>query len=154
MGTINWPRVFFGGLIAGAVGLVVQYLTTLILAQTMNEIFAVAQVKLLTATTYVEWVVLNILAGVFIVWLYAVMRTHFGQGPKTALITGFYLWLIGVPLMGAAMAVLGVMPPFTLTAHVTINVAVLIADLLAALAGGWAYRDKPAGKPKVVAAAA
>jgi len=37
---------------------------------------------------------LNVVAGIWAMWLYAVLRTLYGPGPKTAAMAGFSWWLI------------------------------------------------------------
>lgn len=154
MGSINWPRVLLGGLVAAVVELVIDFLGKLVFAATVREAFAVLHLNIFTTAMRIEWALLTLLGGIFLIWLYAVMRTHFGAGPKTALITGFFVWLITVPFMGAALAVLGMMPGFTLATHVFINLGTLFIYLCATLAGAWIYRDKPASPAKTMPAAA
>lgn len=47
--------------------------------------------------------VLNGVEGIVAVWLYAVIRPRYGPGPKTALLAGFTVWLVGwlIPTLSA-----------------------------------------------------
>ncbi len=46
---------------------------------------------------------------VFAIWLYAALRSRFGAGPKTAIITSFSLWFIGF-LIAVNFVNMGIFP--------------------------------------------
>ena len=89
-----------------------------------------------------QWVNVLILVGIclLMMWLYAALRSRFGAGPRTALITALFFWLF-VLLLWANFVNLGVFP-------LEIVVLSLLFNLLelpgAVIAGASVYREKPA----------
>jgi hypothetical protein len=85
MGKINWPRVILGGIVAGLIINLFEFiLNGVILAEDMNAAISalgrhLGGPELLMFTTWA------FLVGIFAVWLYAAIRPRYGAGPKTAL---------------------------------------------------------------------
>ena len=98
MGKINLQKVLIGGLIAGLVLNVIDFV--------MYGMVMKAQVAAAMHTTdaMVPWFVfLDFVAGVFLVWLYAAMRPRFGAGPATAVKAGLAMWFAAGLLQTAFM---------------------------------------------------
>jgi tetrahydromethanopterin S-methyltransferase subunit D len=66
------------------------------------------------------------------------MRPRFGAGAKTALIAGVTAWFFGCLMTAVAMSNMGLMPRDLL---MTTTIAELVVLSIAALAGGWLYRE-------------
>jgi len=91
---INFGRVLLGGLVAGLVLNIGEFLLNgVILAKQMEDTFfrklnisppGGKALAILFAITFVM--------GIVIVFVYAAMRPRFGAGPKTAVITGLAAW--------------------------------------------------------------
>src|SRR6267378_5781972 len=97
MGKINMQKVLIGGLIAGVVLNVM-----LLKAQMAAAMQAVGKPPMTNAQ--IPWfVVLDFVAGVFLVWLYAAIRPRFGAGPATAAKAGFAAWFVGLLLVNLFM---------------------------------------------------
>ncbi len=81
---------------------------------------------------------LDFLFGIWIVWLYAMIRPRYGPGPRTAVIAGLFVWVgLGV-LHAIGEAPMGIIP----TRLWLIVVAVfLVVAPLAALAGARFYSE-------------
>jgi len=57
------------------------------------------------------WFAMSVVFGITGVWIYAGIRPRYGAGPKTALLTGFLLWLAGHLTAALNQMALGVLPP-------------------------------------------
>ena len=77
--------------------------------------------------------------GIFVVWLYAMIRLRYGAGPKTAVWAGLAVWAAGVLLPnGAFMGAAGLFP-VGLTVMTT--AAGIVEFVAAALAGAALYNE-------------
>ena len=86
------------------------------------------------------------------VGLYALIRPHFGAGPKTAVYAGLGAWAMGTLLPNASlMAVAGLFPP-NLTVMTT--AAAIVESVAAALAGAALYKKEGASSARSTAARA
>jgi len=90
VGRINWRSVLMSGLVAG---LAWSLLTLPILVLFGGEIIDAVPRPLVTPARLGSFS-LNVVAGIWAMWLYAVLRTLYGPGPKTAAMAGFSWWLI------------------------------------------------------------
>ena len=90
---VNWPRVFGCGTLAGIVWIVLGSIVTALLGRD----FAALPHNRLGAPTpgfLILNVVLDLLEGLSILWLYASIRPAYRPGPRTALIAAFAWWFI------------------------------------------------------------
>src|SRR6266705_759182 len=99
MGRINWGRVFLGGLLAGVVINVGEFLFHAVLfkdqvAEMMRSL-GNDPATVMTGSAVVIWNILGFLTGIAAVWLYAAIRPRFGAGAKTAAIAGVGVWFLG-----------------------------------------------------------
>jgi hypothetical protein len=84
MGKINWPRLIFGGVVAGLIINAFEYvLNGVVLAKDMEAATNalgrhIGGPELLMFTTWA------FLVGIVAVWLYAAIRPRYGAGPKAA----------------------------------------------------------------------
>ena len=90
MGRINWRSVLMSGILAG---LSWSLLTLPVLALFGGEIIDAVPRPLVTVARLGSFS-LNIVAGIWAMWLYAALRPLYGPGPKTAAVAGFSWWLI------------------------------------------------------------
>jgi hypothetical protein len=140
---INWARVFLGGLVAGVIINLFEFVT--------NTVFLAAEwdamMKQLGRTTFptaggaVIFLIWGFLSGIGVIWLYAAVRPRFGPGVKTAVLTGFAFWILTTILRTIDDA--GVGPPFLYPPRLlTILLAVCLVQYVAAsVAGAWIYRE-------------
>lgn len=136
MSKINWSRVLGCGLLAGVVWIILGSLVISVLGRD----FAALPNNHLGAPTpsfLVVNIVLDLLEGVSILWLYAAIRPLYGPGAKTAGIAAFAWWLI-VSLGDATWCSFGFFPPRTV---VPLMIGTLPAIILATLAGARFYKD-------------
>jgi hypothetical protein len=136
MNKISWPRVLSCGLLAGIVWIILGAGVTALLGRG----FAALPNNRLAHPTpgFVGLnVVVDLLEGISILWLYAAIRPRYGPGAKTALIAAFAWWFI-VSLGDATWCSFGFFPASTV---IPLMLGTLPALLLAALVGAKFYRD-------------
>jgi hypothetical protein len=139
MNKLNLGRVLLGGLLAGII---------LVAGESILNMFVIADDWAAFAEQrglpeegsgmIVMYVVMNFLIGILLALLYAMIRPRFGEGPKTAILAGVFvwtlLWLIG---FGSSVVWLGVPSNIIVISMVW----GLVEVVLAALGGGWAYKE-------------
>lgn len=81
---------------------------------------------------------LNVVAGVWAVWLYAAIRPRYGVGPKSAAIAGFSWWLIATVATWQWKDI-GLLKLSGLVGLIAASLPVLIA---VTMVGAWLYADK------------
>ncbi len=136
VGRINWSRVLGCGLLAGVVWIV---LGTTVTALLPRDFIALPGNRLASPTlgfTLLN-VVLDLLEGVSILWLYASIRATYGPGARTAMIAAFAWWFI-VTLEDVTWCSFGIFPARTV---VPLIFGTLPALVVAALVGAKFYRQ-------------
>jgi uncharacterized protein YacL len=137
MGKINLQKVIVGGLIAGVVLNIVDFV---IFGVMLKDQMAAAMTSInrpAMTNAQVPWFVfLDFVAGVFLVWLYAAIRPRYGAGPATAAKAGVAAWFVGLLLVNLFMWPMHLMP-----ANLTIitTVVALIEWPLATVIGAKFY---------------
>ena len=137
MTKINWLRVVGCGLLAGIVWIVLGSVVTVLLGRD----FAALPNNRVGAPTpgFVLFnVVIDLVEGISILWLYAVMRSRYGPGPKTAACAAFAWWFI-VTLGDATWCSFGFFPPRTV---IPLMIGTLPALIVAAIAGARFYKEE------------
>lgn len=141
MKQLNWSRIFLGGIAAGLVMNVVDFLTNFVLLgaawKAEGDALNAAVMAKSTTTAMVGWITFDLVAGILLVWLYAAIRGHFGPGPKTAMLAGFMIWLI-THIAFVSFAFTGLYSwPLVLGS----SLGGLVAALAGGYVGGMLYRD-------------
>ena len=136
---INFGRVLLGGLVAGLILNIGEYLLNdKVLATQMAEFFRRCGFPKPGGNFIVIAVVITFVLGIVIVLGYAAIRPRFGAGPKTAIIAGLFAWF-GVVVYGTVIATgLGMEP--TRVAAIVLGWE-LVEYLLAALIGAALYKE-------------
>lgn len=94
MGKINLKGVIIGGLVAGVVLNVIDFLLFgVVLAGDIAASLQAAGKPAMGTSTMMLFVALDFLYGIFLVWLYAAIRPRFGAGPGTAVKAGLVSWV-------------------------------------------------------------
>lgn len=139
MGKINMARVFLGGLLAGAVFMVLALAGSLIVGGEQLRTAVQAVRPLPTGSEALLYLIpVVFLFGIVAVWLYAAIRPRFGPGPKTAAIAGFAFWLMGGPHQTYVLGWLGQFP----TGLVVTTMGLTLVEVIAAtVAGAWPYKE-------------
>lgn len=136
MGRINGGRVFLGGIVAGIVINVSEYI--------FNDVVMRKDLEAAMATIGASpgnvgvWIVYGFVLGIIAVWVYAAIRPRFGPGAGTALLAGFVVWVLANLLGNVAMLNMGLFPARLLAIGLVWG---LIELLIATAAGAWLYRE-------------
>jgi uncharacterized membrane protein len=141
MGKINWGRVIAGGLVAGIVINVFEYVTN---GRILAADWAAAMQNLgrqMPSGAVVIFIVWGFLVGISAIWLYAAARTRFGPGPGTAILIGFAYWVIGYLLPNFVNWALALFPSRLLAITTVVGLVELIAG---SLAGASIYKERAA----------
>ena len=144
MGKIHWGRVILGGLVAGVVINISEFLVNGVLlgdewARAMEAIGRPAGQGIGQMVSYAVW---GFVVGIFAVWLYSAIRPRYGAGPKTAFYAGVAVWLLGYLMSALAAVPMDLFP----TRLLYIGVAVgLVEILVGTLLGAYLYREGTAG---------
>jgi hypothetical protein len=136
MNKLNWPRIFCCGLLTGVVWIILGSLVTALFGR---DFAALPNNHLAKPTPgFVLFnVVVDLLEGISILWLYAAIRPRFGAGAKTSLIAVFAWWFV-VTLGDVTWCSFGLFPAKSV---VPLMVATLPALILATLVGTKLYRE-------------
>jgi hypothetical protein len=95
LGKINLVRLILAGLVAGLISDAVAYLVDgVILAERWADGMAFLNHSQFSATQWISFNVLGLVAGFIAVWIYAAIRPRFGAGPLTAAYAAFAVWIL------------------------------------------------------------
>ena len=94
MGKINWGRVVLGGIVAGIVADILDYLVDGIwlAPRWSHDMKALNHAATFSVSQMVWFDLIGIAGGLGAIWLYAAIRPRFGAGLKTAVYAGLATW--------------------------------------------------------------
>jgi hypothetical protein len=142
MGKINWGRVIGGGLAAGIViNLSEWMLNELVMKERwMEAMKALGKTGEMTVNNIIVWNVWGFLCGIGLVWLYAAIRPRYGPGAGTAAKAGIAVWFFAHLLWTIGNWNMGLFPTSMMMIPL---VWTLVETIVAALVGGWIYKEAP-----------
>ena len=137
----NRVRVILGGLLAGLVINMVEFITNgVVLREAWGRAMqALGKPAELSTGAIVIFNVWGFLVGIAVVWLYAAIRPRYGAGPKTAIRAGLATWAVAVFLANLGNYPLGLFPTRLL---VITSMVALVEIVVAALVGAWLYKEE------------
>jgi len=137
MGRINWSRIIICGLVTGVIWTILSAISTWYLGADFNA--AVPGNKILSPSAGLAAFLfaLNLIGGLWAMWLYAAIRPRYGAGAKTALLVGFAWWAV-TSLADATWGSFGFVPVRALWPVIAISLPEL---MVAAVVGAWLYRE-------------
>ena len=139
MNKINLGRALLGGLVAGLVISIGNFLINrVLLRDAMNTEFARLHVREPGTDFIAKAVVLTIILGIAIVYLYAAIRPRFGPGVKTAICAGLMAWFFAILYAGGVLGMLFRMPLDLIAKRIVLG---LIVYAIGAVAGAWLYKE-------------
>jgi hypothetical protein len=141
MPTVNTAKIVTGGLLAGLVFNVLDFVVNGLL---MNAELQANMTRLGLDPAAMEsgagmaaWIVIDFLLGIVVVFTYAAIRPRFGPGPKTAVIAGLLMY-IPVTLVMYGLTTGGVM---TMALFGKMTAFSLVTTVVGSIAGAWAYKE-------------
>ncbi len=138
MGNINLGRVVLGGLLAGLVLNIGEFVLNAKLLASQMQTF-MTQHNFTAPTNFVAIAVgLTFVLGIVIVLGYACIRPRLGPGVKTAIIAGLFAWFGVYVYCGIVNGVLFGIPMNTM---IMVTVWGLVEYAVAAVAGAWLYKE-------------
>jgi len=140
MSRINFGRVLLGGVLAGVVLNVGEYLLNeVVMGAEMREMMAKHNFTMPTGPNFMIMAVgMTLVLGVVMVWVYAMIRPRLGAGPKTAIIAAVVMWF-GVYLYNAGFFIMIFGTPVKSMAIACLWG--LVEYSLASIAGAWIYKE-------------
>jgi len=139
MSKINWGRVLLGGLVAGLVINVVEYvLNTQVMAAQNEAAMKALGVAMPSNNVIAVYVALGFVTGIAAIWLYAAARPRYGASAKTAAITGVGVWVIGYAVPNIGLAAGGLFPARLLCIATLVG---LVEIIVASIAGAALYKE-------------
>ncbi|HKD44082.1 MAG TPA: hypothetical protein VKD24_00380 [Candidatus Angelobacter sp.] len=152
MSHTNRVRVIWGGLLAGVVINLVEYVTNGVIlkeawGQTMTALGKPTDISAAGIAIFNLW---GFLLGIGAVWIYAAIRPRYGAGPGTAVRAGLAAWALAVFLANLSNYPLGLFPVRLL---VITTVVALAEIVLGTVVGSWLYKEE-AGKAETANRAA
>jgi hypothetical protein len=139
MNKINFGRVILGGLLAGLLLNIGEFLlNAVVLADQMKAFNAQHNFAEPGTSFMIMAVVLTFVLGIVMVLGYASIRPRFGPGVKTALIASLFAWFGLYFYMGLFFAVL-----FGISTGTCVMTMVwgLVEYAVATVAGAWLYKE-------------
>ena len=139
MGRINMARVVLGGLLAGLVINVSDFvLNAVVLEEELNAAVQRLNLPAIAGGTIGVFVVMGFVLGIAAVWLYAAIRPRYGAGPKTALCAGAAVWFFAYVYPGIGMTAMGMFPTNLMAVSMVWG---LVELLVATVVGAWPYQE-------------
>jgi hypothetical protein len=138
---INLGRVILGGLVAGVLINISEFvLNTIVLKSEMEAgMKALGKTVPQSGGTIVVWTILGFAMGIASVWLYAAIRPRYGAGAGTAARAGVAVWFLGSLVCTVIMVNLGLFP-----FNVLPVVWELVQAIIATIVGAWLYKEEGA----------
>jgi hypothetical protein len=145
MGKINMGRVLLGGIVAGLVANVLGDLVDglLLAPRWADGLMALGREDFVPG----QWIwfnVLGLIGGIAVIWIYASIRPRFGAGPMTAVLAGFFVWVVGSLIPNVSFMLIVGLFSHRLAAYTTAGA--LVEIVAGALAGAALYKES-ARKP-------
>ena len=96
---LNTSKVVAGGLAAGVVLNVIDYVTyTIVLVDRVTaqaDAFKPGMAaSMMSGNAITVYIITDFIYGLLLVWTYAAIRPRFGPGPRTAMLTALLFWIL------------------------------------------------------------
>lgn len=139
MSKINVGRVVLGGLVAGVVINIFEYvLNGIVLANQWQDLVSTHNLPMMGMNEIIWFNVLGFLLGIVAVWTYAAIRPRFGAGVKTAVFAALLTWVTAYVFCDAMPTIVGLFPMQLMLTMVGVG---LVEIIVATIAGAWLYKE-------------
>jgi hypothetical protein len=139
MGKINFARVLLGGLVAGLILNIGEFLLNeKVLGPQMKAFFTEHKFADPGGNFIIVAVGLTFVLGIVIVLGYAAIRPRFGAGVKAAIVAALFAWF-GIYFYSGAIN--GLLFGIPMNMMLLVCAWGLVEYILAAIAGAWLYKE-------------
>jgi hypothetical protein len=139
MGHINYAGVLKGGIAAGVIMNISEFVLNIVNALgQMDKAQPAASLPRPVGGQFVVLVGMTVVLGIMTVWLYAAIRPRLGAGPGTAICAGLVVWTLSYLYMTITVGVLGISSMGIVLMTVVWTAAEMI---LASAVGGFLYTE-------------
>ncbi len=139
MSKINLGRVILGGIVAGIIIDIFEYvLNGVVLANQWNDLMTSLNRPMVGMNQIIAFNIFGLLLGIAAVWTYAAIRPRFGMGPKTAVYAALLTWVTAYVFADAMPAISGIFP---MSMTLTLIGVGLVEIIVATVAGAWLYKE-------------
>jgi hypothetical protein len=140
MSGINTGKVITGGLVAGVVFNIMDFIWNLVLAAgyvANSTRLGLDPAAMATAPVIASWAIVDLVMGLLVVFVYASIRPRFGPGPKTASIAGL------IPYLAVTLVLFGFskMQYLEMGLYLKASALQLVGILIGANVGAWMYKE-------------
>ena len=140
MGKINVGRLILGGIVAGVVADLLDYLVdNLWLGQKWAVEMSLLGHDAFSTNMWIGFDLLGIAGGLVAIWIYAGIRPRFGPGVKTAIYAGVAAWIIGTLLPNTGFMYVAHLFTRHLTLYTTLGG--LVEVVVGTIVGAWLYKE-------------
>jgi pimeloyl-ACP methyl ester carboxylesterase len=141
MGKINLGRVLMGGLLAGLIINIGEFIFNgLLFVEEMNAAMAALNKPPVDASMIVWFVVFGFGLGCMMVWVYAAIRPRFGAGVQTAICAALTVWGLAYLYPTLGFVILNLFPRRMMVIG---TIWGLFELAIAGVAGAWLYSETP-----------
>lgn len=143
MGKINAGRVVAGGIAAGVIINLGEWIASILFQEQYEAMYEAMGIPEPSGAALAVFGVFTLLMGIVVVWLYAAMRPRFGPGPRTAVFAGLVMWLLAWLWPTSSMVAMGALG-MTTGMFIVAMIWGVVEVLVAAMVGGWLYKESEA----------
>lgn len=139
MQSINFKSALTSGLIAGIIINISAISMVPAVGNEMNDVLATRGLPPLSNMSMVFFSFVSIILGIFLVFLYSLLKLHIRSKIKTAIISALIIWFIAYFLSNISLVVYGFMPVKLVVIGTIWGLGEL---LLAGIVGSKLYKEK------------
>ena len=139
MGRINLGRVVLGGLLAGLIVNIGEFIFNAVLfGEEMNQAMAALNRPPVAQSMIVWFVLFGFGLGFMLVWVYAAIRPRFGPGVRTAVCASLAVWGLAYLYPGLLFIVMNLFPRNMMLICFVWGLGEVV---IAGVAGAWLYTE-------------
>lgn len=139
MGKINLGRVISGGLLAGLIINISEFILNVpVFGAELDAALKAHGLPVIGTQAVAVFLVMGFVLGIATVWLYAAIRPRFGASARTAACAGLLVWFFAYLYPGIGYGMLGL---FSMKLIVVGIVWGLVELVIASVAGAWLYKE-------------
>ena len=142
MEKINWGRVILGGLVAGVVINIVEFVLygVILMDEWQAAMAALGKAEQAEGMwVYMVYILMGFAFGLLALWVYAAIRPRVGPGPKAAICAGLTVWALAYLMPTIGFLPSGLFPAGLMFTGVAVGV---VEVPLATVIGAWLYREE------------